>query len=131
MGGVSACGQFCSTGTPTRQEILRNTFYNTLKGSTFQSLCLAILDNHFEEELELENEEFLRTSMVQGNHYEVNSLVNSILTEDSVIMRSSRRASWEVSEDKLPTTIAGMPGPKKEAYMFNLIRESYLFLDIS
>lgn len=74
----------------------------------------------------------MRTSIIHGSHYEANSLVNNIESEDNIqFIKSIRKGSGEIEGDKLPTSIAGLPVQKREAYMLNLIRESYLFIDFS
>jgi hypothetical protein len=69
----------------------------------------------------------------QGSHYETNSLINSLVTEDSIgFLRSSRKTSIEEEVgEAFPNSLATMAADRKNFYTYNLIRESYLFVDLS
>ena len=60
-----------------------------------------------------------KSIVVHASHYETNSLVNSLITEDS--LRFSRRESGEF-EERVPTSILGISSEKKDGYALNLIR---------
>jgi hypothetical protein len=88
--------------------------------------------------MELEGEEYLRRSIaITGNHYEINSLQNSMITQDSISWgRSSRKTSVD-SEEEVHTSATGVPHivdrheERKDVYLLNLMKESYLFVDLS